>query len=107
MECPVMPYGSSTLGGLATKVDVLAKGIMEVPGEVDKVSKDSSYDLARQVMSLILASYQARDPGFNPYVPTDDFPEGMEEDARRCVADAIEAIMDFLIIHTFAPTWTQ
>uniref|UniRef100_A0A0D9VFW6 Uncharacterized protein n=1 Tax=Leersia perrieri TaxID=77586 RepID=A0A0D9VFW6_9ORYZ len=53
----------------AREVDVLAKGIAVVPGEVDEVA------------SIILASYQAHDPGFNPYVPNDNFPEGTEEDA--------------------------
>uniref|UniRef100_A0A0D9VW47 Uncharacterized protein n=1 Tax=Leersia perrieri TaxID=77586 RepID=A0A0D9VW47_9ORYZ len=43
--------------------------------------------------TLILASYQACDPGFYPYTATEDFPEGMEEGARRRIADAVESIM--------------
>uniref|UniRef100_A0A0D9WQ31 Uncharacterized protein n=1 Tax=Leersia perrieri TaxID=77586 RepID=A0A0D9WQ31_9ORYZ len=35
------------LGGLASQVDVLAKGIKGVLEEVDEVAKDSPYDLAR------------------------------------------------------------
>ena len=68
---------------MATQVDELAEGIKRVPEEVDEVAKDSSYDLSRQVATLILVSYQARDPGFNPYIPTEDFPEGTEEAAPR------------------------
>ena len=57
------------------------------------MAKDSSYDLSRQVATLIMASYQARDPDFDPYIPTEDFPMGIEEGARRRVADAVDSIM--------------
>uniref|UniRef100_A0A0D9X6D9 Uncharacterized protein n=1 Tax=Leersia perrieri TaxID=77586 RepID=A0A0D9X6D9_9ORYZ len=91
VECPIRSCGCSTLGGIGDPGGRVGEG--DCGGEVDKVSKDSSYDLARQVASLILAGYQARDLGFNPYVSTDNFPEGTEEDARHRVADVVEAIM--------------
>uniref|UniRef100_A0A0D9Y0Y4 Uncharacterized protein n=1 Tax=Leersia perrieri TaxID=77586 RepID=A0A0D9Y0Y4_9ORYZ len=84
---------SASLGGLASQVDALAKGIRGVPEEVDEVAKDSSYDLAHQVATVILPSYQARDPNFDPYIPTEDFPAGTEESARRRVVDAVDSIM--------------
>uniref|UniRef100_A0A0D9XYZ2 Uncharacterized protein n=1 Tax=Leersia perrieri TaxID=77586 RepID=A0A0D9XYZ2_9ORYZ len=74
-------------GGLDTQVDVLAEGIKGVPEEVDEVAKDSSF------ATVILVSYQARNPDFDPYIPTEDFPEGTEEGARRRVADVVESIM--------------
>uniref|UniRef100_A0A0D9V1H7 Uncharacterized protein n=1 Tax=Leersia perrieri TaxID=77586 RepID=A0A0D9V1H7_9ORYZ len=43
--------------------------------------------------SLILPSYRARDPGFDPYVPTEDFPAGTKEHARDQVQDAVQAIV--------------
>uniref|UniRef100_A0A0D9WWS2 Uncharacterized protein n=1 Tax=Leersia perrieri TaxID=77586 RepID=A0A0D9WWS2_9ORYZ len=86
---------SASLGGLASQVDVLAEGIRGVPEEVDEVAKDSSYDLACQVATVILASYQAHDPNFDPYVPTEDFPAGTEESARRRVADAVDSMVGF------------
>uniref|UniRef100_A0A0D9VV87 Uncharacterized protein n=1 Tax=Leersia perrieri TaxID=77586 RepID=A0A0D9VV87_9ORYZ len=85
-------FASSNLGGLASQVDALAEGIKGVPEEVDEVAKDSSYDWAHQVATVILASYQARDPNFNPYVLTEDFPAGTEESAWRRVADAVDYI---------------
>uniref|UniRef100_A0A0D9WGI8 Uncharacterized protein n=1 Tax=Leersia perrieri TaxID=77586 RepID=A0A0D9WGI8_9ORYZ len=90
---PFESLANASLGGLASQVDALAEGIKGTPEEVDEVAKDSSYDLARQVATVILASYQARDPNFNPYVPTEDFPAGTEESARRRVTDAVDSIM--------------
>uniref|UniRef100_A0A0D9X7I0 Uncharacterized protein n=1 Tax=Leersia perrieri TaxID=77586 RepID=A0A0D9X7I0_9ORYZ len=72
---------SANLGGLASQVDALAEGIKGVPKEVDEVA------------TVNLASYQARDPNFNPYIPTEDLPAGTEEKARRRVADAVDSIM--------------
>uniref|UniRef100_A0A0D9XMH0 Uncharacterized protein n=1 Tax=Leersia perrieri TaxID=77586 RepID=A0A0D9XMH0_9ORYZ len=87
----VRPYdslASTSLGGLSSQVDALAEGIKGVPEEVDEVAKDSSYDLARQVATVILASYQAHDPNFDH-----DFPAGTEESTQRRVADVVDSIM--------------
>uniref|UniRef100_A0A0D9WGR0 Uncharacterized protein n=1 Tax=Leersia perrieri TaxID=77586 RepID=A0A0D9WGR0_9ORYZ len=84
----VRPYdslASASLGGLASQVDALVEGIMGVLEEVDEVAKDSSYDLARQVATVILASLR---PQLRP-----DFPADTEESARRRVADAVDSIM--------------
>uniref|UniRef100_A0A0D9XIR0 Uncharacterized protein n=1 Tax=Leersia perrieri TaxID=77586 RepID=A0A0D9XIR0_9ORYZ len=60
---------------------------------MDEITKESSTNLATNVASLILVSYGARDPGFDPYVPTEDFPAGTDEQARAQVQDAVQAIV--------------
>lgn len=71
----------------------MSADLERVPEAVDEVIKESSASLASKVANLILASYKARDPGFDPYVPIDDFLAGTEEQARAQVRDTAEAIV--------------
>uniref|UniRef100_A0A0D9WY18 Uncharacterized protein n=1 Tax=Leersia perrieri TaxID=77586 RepID=A0A0D9WY18_9ORYZ len=87
------PRDSHHPRGLSRQLDELVAGLREVPAAVDEMAKSPSFNLARKVASLILASYQSRDPNFGPYIPTEDFPAGTEEVTWGRVEDAVEAVM--------------
>nr|ASR75341.1 retrotransposon protein [Oryza rufipogon] len=73
-------------GGLAQRL----------PEELEKTIKSSSRDLAQGAVELVLASYQARDPNFSPWMALDEFPPGTEDSARAQVRDAADHI-----VHSF------
>nr|AAT47082.1 hypothetical protein [Oryza sativa Japonica Group] len=86
-------------GGLAQRLSEMAGTLQRLPEELEETIKSSSRDLARGVVELVLASYQARDPDFSPWAALDEFPPGTEDDARAQVRDAADHI-----VHSFEGT---
>ena len=74
----------------------MAGALQRLPEELEKTIKSSSRDLAQGAVELVLASYQARDPNFSPWMALDEFPPGTEDDARARVRDAADHI-----VHSF------
>jgi Protein of unknown function (DUF390). len=89
-------------GGLAQRLSEMAGTVQRLPEELEETIKSSSRDLARGAVELVLASYQARDPDFSPWVALDEFPPGTEDDARAQVRDAADHI-----VHSFEGTAPQ
>ncbi|XP_066160045.1 uncharacterized protein [Oryza sativa Japonica Group] len=87
---------STNLGGLAQHLSKMAGALQQLPEELEKIIKSSSRDLAQGAVELVLASYQARDPNFSPWMALDEFPPGTEDDARVRVRDAADHI-----VHSF------
>nr|AAT81755.1 hypothetical protein [Oryza sativa Japonica Group]ABF97408.1 retrotransposon protein, putative, unclassified [Oryza sativa Japonica Group] len=83
-------------GGLAQRLSEIAGTLQRLPEELERTIKSSSRDLARGVVELVLASYQARDPDFSPWTALDEFPPGTEDGARAQVRDAADHI-----VHSF------
>nr|CAH67480.1 H0805A05.10 [Oryza sativa] len=83
-------------GGLAQRLSEMAGTLQRLPEELERTIKSSSRDLARGAVELVLASYQARDPDFSPWMALDEFPPGTEDGARAQVRDAANHI-----IHSF------
>nr|BAD69238.1 erythrocyte binding protein-like [Oryza sativa Japonica Group] len=69
-------------GGLAQRLSKMAGALQRLPEELEKTIKSSSRDLAQGAVELVLASYQARDPNFSPWMALDEFPPGTEDSAR-------------------------
>ena len=70
-------------------------GILQrLPEELERTIKSSSRDLARGAVELVLASYQARDPNFSPWMALEEFPPGTEDGARAQVRDAADHIIN-------------
>nr|BAD54688.1 hypothetical protein [Oryza sativa Japonica Group] len=69
-------------GGLAQRLSKMAGALQRLPEELEKTIKSSSRDLAQGAVELVLASYQARDPNFSPWMALDEFPPGTEDRAR-------------------------
>jgi hypothetical protein len=92
---PTIKY-STNQGGLAQYLSKMAGALQRLPEELEKTIKSSSRDLAQGAVELVLASYQARDPNFSPWMALDEFPPGTEDDARARVRDAAEHI-----VHSF------
>ncbi|XP_066165836.1 uncharacterized protein [Oryza sativa Japonica Group] len=72
----------TNLEGLAPHLNRMAWVLERLPEELEKTIKASSRDLARGAVELVLASYQARDPNFSPWMALEEFPPGTEDDAR-------------------------
>nr|AAU44277.1 putative polyprotein [Oryza sativa Japonica Group] len=87
---------SANLGGLAQHLSKMAGALQQLPEELEKTIKSSSRDLAQGAVELVLASYQARDPNFSPWMALEEFPLGTEDDARARVRDAADHI-----VHSF------
>ncbi len=87
---------STNLEGLAPHLRRMAWAVQQLPEELEKTIKSSSRDLAQGAVELVLASYQARDPNFSPWMALDEFPPGTEDDARARVRDAADHI-----VHSF------
>nr|ABA96834.1 transposon protein, putative, unclassified [Oryza sativa Japonica Group] len=87
---------SSNLEGLAPHLTKMAWALQQLPEELEKTIKSSSRDLAQGAVELVLASYQARDPNFSPWMALEEFPPGTEDDARTRVRDAADHI-----VHSF------
>nr|CAH67051.1 OSIGBa0127A14.3 [Oryza sativa] len=87
---------STNLEGLAPHLTKMAWALQQLPEELEKTIKSSSRDLAQGAVELVLASYQARDPNFSPWMALDEFPPGTEDDARARVRDAADHI-----VHSF------
>nr|ABA93607.1 retrotransposon protein, putative, unclassified [Oryza sativa Japonica Group] len=83
-------------GGLAQRLSEMAETLQRLPEELERTIKSSSRDLARGAVELVLASYQARDPDFSPWMALDEFPPGTEDGARARVHDAASHI-----VHSF------
>nr|ABA98430.1 retrotransposon protein, putative, unclassified [Oryza sativa Japonica Group] len=81
-------------GGLAQHLSKMAGALQRLPEELEKTIKSSSRDLAQGAVELVLASYQARDPNFSPWMALDEFPPGTEDRARAQVRDAADYIVD-------------
>nr|CAE02012.3 OSJNBa0079A21.1 [Oryza sativa Japonica Group] len=81
-------------GGLAQRLSKMAGALQRLPEELEKTIKSSSRDLAQGAVELVLASYQARDPNFSPWMALDEFPPGTEDRARAQVRDAADHIVD-------------
>nr|BAC99354.1 erythrocyte binding protein-like protein [Oryza sativa Japonica Group]BAD09827.1 erythrocyte binding protein-like protein [Oryza sativa Japonica Group] len=81
-------------GGLAQRLSKMAGALQRLPEELEKTIKSSSRDLAQGAVELVLASYQARDPNFSPWMALDEFPPGTEDHARAQVRDAADHIVD-------------
>nr|AAU90125.1 hypothetical protein [Oryza sativa Japonica Group] len=86
-------------GGLAQRLSEMAGALKRLPEELKETIKSSSRDLARGVVELVLASYQARDPDFSPWAALEEFPPGTENGARTQVRDAADHI-----VHSFEGT---
>nr|ABA99566.1 retrotransposon protein, putative, unclassified [Oryza sativa Japonica Group] len=84
---------SINLEGLAPHLRRMAWAVQQLPEELEKTIKSSSRDLAQGAVELVLASYQARDPGFSPWMALEEFPPGTEDDARARVRDAANHIV--------------
>nr|CAH67381.1 OSIGBa0159F11.5 [Oryza sativa] len=87
---------STNQGGLAQHLSKMAGALQRLPEELEKTIKSSSRDLAQGAVELVLASYQARDPHFSPWLALDEFPPGTEDSARAQVRDAADHI-----VHSF------
>nr|AAU44276.1 putative polyprotein [Oryza sativa Japonica Group] len=87
---------AANLGGLAQRLSKMAGALQQLPEELEKTIKSSSRDLAQGAVELVLASYQARDPNFSPWMALDEFPPGTEDSARAQVRDAADHI-----VHSF------
>nr|AAP53981.1 transposon protein, putative, unclassified [Oryza sativa Japonica Group] len=87
---------STNLGGLAQHLSKMAGALQQLPEELEKTIKSSSRDLAQGAVELVLASYQARDPNFSPWMALDEFPPRTEDSARAQVRDAADHI-----VHSF------
>nr|CAH66337.1 OSIGBa0097I24.5 [Oryza sativa] len=87
---------STNLEGLASHLTRMAWALQQLPEELEKTIKSSSRDLAQGAVELVLASYQARDPNFSPWMALEEFPPGTEDDARARVRDAADHI-----VHSF------
>nr|CAE04691.1 OSJNBb0015D13.6 [Oryza sativa Japonica Group] len=87
---------STNQGGLAQHLSKMAGALQQLPEELEKTVKSSSRDLAQGAVELVLASYQARDPNFSPWMALDEFPPGTEDSARAQVRDAADHI-----VHSF------
>nr|ABA94516.1 retrotransposon protein, putative, unclassified [Oryza sativa Japonica Group] len=85
---------STNLEGLAPHLTKMAWALQQLPEELEKTIKSSSRDLAQGAVELVLASYQARDPNFSPWMALDEFPPGTEDDARARVRDAADHIVN-------------
>nr|CAE01612.2 OSJNBa0067G20.10 [Oryza sativa Japonica Group] len=83
----------TNLEGLAPHLNRMAWVLEQLPEELEKTIKSSSRDLARGAVELVLASYQARDPNFSPWMALEEFPPGTEDDARARVRDAANHIV--------------
>nr|AAK92563.1 Hypothetical protein [Oryza sativa Japonica Group] len=81
-------------GGLAQRLSKMAGALQRLPEELEKTIKSSSRDLAQGAVELVLASYQARDPNFSPWMALEEFPPGTEDRARAQVRDAADHIVD-------------
>nr|ABA95558.1 retrotransposon protein, putative, unclassified [Oryza sativa Japonica Group] len=81
-------------GGLAQHLSKMAGALQRLPEELEKTIKSSSRDLAQGAVELVLASYQARDPNFSPWMALDEFPPGTEDRVRAQVRDAADYIVD-------------
>nr|CAC39074.1 putative protein [Oryza sativa] len=78
-------------GGLAQRLSKMAGALQRLPEELEKTIKSSSRDLAQGAVELVLASYQARDPNFSPWMALDEFPPGTEvRDAADHIVDSFE-----------------
>nr|CAE04108.1 OSJNBa0096F01.16 [Oryza sativa Japonica Group]CAE04553.1 OSJNBa0052P16.2 [Oryza sativa Japonica Group] len=86
----------TNLEGLAPHLTKMAWALQQLPEELEKTIKSSSRDLAQGAVELVLASYQARDPNFSPWMALEEFPPGTEDDARARVRDAADHI-----VHSF------
>nr|ABF93932.1 retrotransposon protein, putative, unclassified [Oryza sativa Japonica Group] len=86
-------------GALAQRLSEMAGALERLPEELEETIKSSSRDLARGAVELVLASYQARDPDFSPWVALEEFPPGTEDGARAQVRDAADHI-----VHSFEGT---
>nr|AAX95185.1 transposon protein, putative, unclassified [Oryza sativa Japonica Group]AAX96660.1 transposon protein, putative, unclassified [Oryza sativa Japonica Group]ABA92275.1 retrotransposon protein, putative, unclassified [Oryza sativa Japonica Group] len=84
---------STNLEGLAPHLRRMAWAVQQLPEELEKTIKSSSRDLAQGAVELVLASYQARDPGFSPWMALEEFPPGTEDDARARVRDAANHVV--------------
>nr|CAE01727.2 OSJNBb0050O03.17 [Oryza sativa Japonica Group] len=84
----------TNLEGLAPHLNRMAWVLEQLPEELEKTIKSSSRDLARGAVELVLASYQARDPNFSPWMALEEFPPGTEDDARARVGDAADHIVN-------------
>jgi Protein of unknown function (DUF390). len=87
---------STNLEGLAPHLKRMAWAVQQLPEELEKTIKSSSRDLAQGAVELVLASYQARDPNFSPWMALEEFPPGTEDDARARVRDAADHIVQGL-----------
>jgi DNA repair exonuclease SbcCD ATPase subunit len=87
---------STNLGGLAQHLSKMVGALQQLPEELEKTIKSSSRDLTQGAVELVLASYQARDPNFSPWMALDEFPPGTEDSARAQVRDAADHI-----VHSF------
>nr|CAD39397.2 OSJNBb0089K24.7 [Oryza sativa Japonica Group] len=83
-------------GGLALRLPEMAGTLQRLPEELERTIMSSSRDLAQGAVELVLASYQARDPNFSPWMALDEFPPGTEDGARAQVRDAADHI-----VHSF------
>nr|AAX95883.1 retrotransposon protein, putative, unclassified [Oryza sativa Japonica Group] len=81
-------------GGLAQRLSKMAGALQRLPEELEKTIKSSSRNLAQGAVELVLASYQARDPNFSPWMALDELPPGTEDRARAQVRDAADHIVD-------------
>jgi Chromosome segregation ATPases len=88
-----MPH-STNLEGLAPHLTKMSWALQQLPEELEKTIKSSSRDLAQGAVELVLASDQARDPNFSPWMALDEFPPGTEDDARARVRDAADHIVN-------------
>nr|AAV33320.1 hypothetical protein [Oryza sativa Japonica Group] len=84
---------STNQGGLAQHLSKMVGALQRLPEELEKTIKSSSRDLAQGAVELVLASYQARDPNFSPWMALDEFPPGTEDSARALVRDAADHIV--------------
>nr|ABA94985.1 transposon protein, putative, unclassified [Oryza sativa Japonica Group] len=84
----------TNLEGLAPHLNRMAWVLERLPEELEKTIKASSRDLARGAVELVLASYQARDPNFSPWMALEEFPPGTEDEARARVGDAADHIVN-------------
>ena len=85
---------STNLEGLAPHLTKMAWALQQLPEELEKTIKSSSRDLAQGAVELVLASYQARDPNFSPWMALEEFPPGTEDDACARVRDAADHIVN-------------
>nr|CAH66809.1 OSIGBa0135C13.4 [Oryza sativa] len=84
----------TNLEGLAPHLNRMAWVLEQLPEELERTIKSSSRDLARGAVELVLASYQAQDPNFSPWMALEEFPPGTEDDARAQVRDAADHIVN-------------
>ncbi|XP_066165875.1 uncharacterized protein [Oryza sativa Japonica Group] len=63
---------STNLEGLASHLTRMAWALQQLPEELEKTIKSSSRDLAQGAVELVLASYQARDPNFSPWMALEE-----------------------------------